>query len=66
MSESSKRQNSMACRLSDNEKAIVDNYLEKYQIKNRSRWFREAVLTHIYRIKEADYPTLFDEYTMRR
>ncbi|KAA6339339.1 hypothetical protein EZS27_012725 [termite gut metagenome] len=64
--ESSKRQYRMTCLLGKSEKLIVDNYLEKYKIKNRSQWVREALFAHIYKMRDADYPTLFDEHTMRR
>ncbi|KAA6319398.1 hypothetical protein EZS27_030703 [termite gut metagenome] len=64
---SAKRQYRMTCLLGKSEKLIVDKYLEKYKIKNRSRWVREALLAHIYKMmRDADYPTLFDEHTMRR
>lgn len=41
-------------------------YLKKYKIDNRSRWFRETILTHVLKNLESDYPTLFQENEMRR
>lgn len=52
--------------LSNEEKQIVDSYLRKYHIANRSRWMRETLLTFILHNLEQDYPTLFDEHDMRR
>lgn len=52
--------------LSVEEKQVVDNYLRKYHIENRSRWMRETLLTFILQNLEHDYPTLFDEHDMRR
>ena len=39
-----KRTQRMTCLLSDDEQLIVDRYLEKYKISNKSRWFRETIL----------------------
>ena len=45
---------------------IVDRYLAKYKITNKSRWFRETILGFIHKNMEEDYPTLFGEHDMRR
>ncbi len=46
--------------------ALIDYYLKKYKIKNRSRWFRRLMIGHILKHSEEDYPTLFNENEMRR
>ena len=51
---------------SKEEKQMIDNYLGKYRIGNRSRWMRETLLRSILQNLELDYPTLFDEHDMRR
>lgn len=61
-----KRQQKVTCLLSDEEMRIIDRYLEKYKISNRSRWMRETILASIFRSMEEDYPTLFNEHDMRR
>jgi hypothetical protein len=38
--------------------------LRKNKITNRSRWFRETVLNHIFKNMDQDYPTLFSENEM--
>ena len=48
------------------EQLIVDRYLEKYKITNKSRWLRETILMFIHKNMEEDYPTLFGEHDMRR
>lgn len=48
------------------EKQVIDNYLRKYKIKNRSRWMRETLVTFIIKNLDQDYPTLFNEQDMRR
>ncbi|MBR4843092.1 MAG: hypothetical protein IK006_08385 [Bacteroidaceae bacterium] len=51
---------------SEEEKRMIDNYLRKYKITNRSRWIRETLITFIIKKLDQDYPTLFDEHDMRR
>ncbi|MBR5963449.1 MAG: hypothetical protein IK000_04785 [Bacteroidaceae bacterium] len=52
--------------MSEEEVQMVDHYLRKYHITNKSRWMRETLLQFILRNLEIDYPTLFDEHDMRR
>lgn len=52
--------------LNDDEYKAVSRYLSKYKIANKSRWYRETVLSHILKTLEEDYPTLFNENEMRR
>lgn len=61
-----KRQHRMTILMSEDEQRIVERYLEKYKITNKSRWLRETVLMFIYQKMEEDYPTLFGEHDMRR
>lgn len=61
-----KREQRMTCLMSDEEKQIVDRYLEKYKITNKGRWMRETMLAFICKQMEQDYPTLFNEHDMRR
>ena len=61
-----KRERRMSILLSDEEQLIVDRYLEKYKITNKSRWLRETILMFIHKNMEEDYPTLFGEHDMRR
>jgi hypothetical protein len=61
-----KRERRMSILLSDEEQQIIDRYLDKYKITNKSRWLRETVLMFIHKNMEDDYPTLFGEHDMRR
>jgi hypothetical protein len=56
----------LTCLVSDDEMRIIDGYLRKYSIENKSRWMRETLLAFIHRNLESDYPTLFNEHDMRR
>ena len=60
------RVHKVAFMLNDDEHKAVERYLQKYKIQNKSRWYRETILTHILRTLEEDYPTLFKETEMRR
>ena len=64
--EYTKRGRRMSILLSEDEQLIVDRYLEKYKITNKSRWLRETILMFIHKNMEEDYPTLFGEHDMRR
>jgi hypothetical protein len=48
------------------EKQMIEKYLRKYRIRNRSRWMRETLITFIIKNLDQDYPTLFNEQEMRR
>lgn len=61
-----KRKLRMTCLMSEEEYKIVDRYLDKYKITNKSRWLRETILLFIYKNMEEDHPTLFGEHDMRR
>ena len=52
--------------VSDEEDRLIDNYLKKYKITNKSNWMRETLLAFIYKKIDEDYPTLFNEHEMRR
>ncbi|MDL2322356.1 hypothetical protein LJC52_00020 [Bacteroidales bacterium OttesenSCG-928-A17] len=62
----STRTNRISFMLNDEEFKTIENYLIKYKINNRSRWYRETIMTHILKVLEQDYPTLFGENEMRR
>lgn len=52
--------------LSDKEHDLIQFYLKKYKISNRSRWYRETIMNHVLKNMDQDYPTLFEENEMRR
>jgi len=66
LSQSAPRTERVVTFLSKEEKQMIENYLDKYHIANRSRWMRETLLRNIFQNLELDYPTLFDEHDMRR
>lgn len=60
------RHSRVVCLVSEEEMKIIDDYLRKYKITNKSNWMRKTLLTSIYKSMNADYPTLFSEHDMRR
>ena len=60
------RSQRMTCFLSNTEYDIIDAYLKKNKISNKSRWLRETILSFIHKDLNDNYPTLFDEHDMRR
>ncbi len=60
------RHSRVVCLVSDEEMRIIDEYLKKYKISNKSNWMRKTLLTAIYKNLDADYPTLFSEHEMSR
>ncbi|MBQ9386939.1 MAG: hypothetical protein IJU24_08680 [Bacteroidaceae bacterium] len=64
--ESSTRVERYSFLVNPDEKQMIENYLRKYKIRNRSRWMRETLITFIIKNLDQDYPTLFDEQEMRR
>ncbi len=60
------RHTRITCLVSDEEMRIIDSYLRKYKIENKSRWMRETLLAFIHQNLDQDYPTLFNEHDMRR
>lgn len=46
--------------LNDSEMRVLQRYLDRYDVSNRSRLIREAVMQSILDKFEKDAPTLFD------
>jgi hypothetical protein len=61
-----KRDRQVSFMMNDDEYNAVERYLSKYKITNKSNWYRTAILTHVLKMMEEDYPTLFKESEMRR
>ena len=59
------RTHRIAVMLNEEEYKTIYHYLAKYKITNKSRWFREVVMTSVIQRLSDDYPTLFSENEMR-
>lgn len=60
------RHNRLTLLVSDDELRIIDSYLNKNKITNKSHWMRQTLLASIHKELEENYPTLFNEHDMRR
>lgn len=61
-----KRDKRLTVLLNGKESGLIEEYLNKYKISNRSKWVRETLILFIMQKMEQDYPTLFSENEMRR
>lgn len=61
-----KRHQRIVCLISEEENELINKYLHRYQISNKSRWMREIILAFVYKNIDEDYPSLFGEHDMRR
>jgi hypothetical protein len=49
----------------DEECKAINRYIRKYKVVNKSRWYRETILSHVIKTLVDDYPTLFNEEEMK-
>lgn len=54
-----KRQHKHTIAFNDKEFKVIGQYVSKYKIKNKSKFFREAIIATILQKAEEDHPTLF-------
>ena len=54
------RNNRVCIMLNDSEMRALNRYCDKYNVKNRSRFVREALMRKVLKQFEKDTPTLFD------
>jgi len=43
------------------ESRAIDHFCNKFRIKNRSKFMREAIITEVLKKFDANYPTLFED-----
>ena len=53
------RKHKITFMLNDKEIQAIENYLSRYRIKNKSRFYRETIVRHILKQMEKDTPELF-------
>ncbi len=56
------RKNKTSFLFNDLEKEALDKFCKKYNIKNKSKFMREAIITNILKQFDEDYPSLFEEF----
>jgi len=55
-----RRTNRTAILFNQREQEAINLYCDKYKIRNKSKFMREAIMTEILRKFDEDYPTLFE------
>ncbi|MDR1582558.1 MAG: hypothetical protein LBS55_04745 [Prevotellaceae bacterium] len=54
-----KRQHKHTISFNDREFKVIGQFMNKYKIKNKSKFFREIIIATILQKAEEDHPTLF-------
>jgi len=60
------RKNKQSFLFNDLEKDALDKFCKKYNIKNKSKFMREIIITNILQQFDQDYPSLFEEFENRK
>ncbi|MDR1895199.1 MAG: hypothetical protein LBR10_00220 [Prevotellaceae bacterium] len=55
----SKRRHKTSLMFNEKEFKVVEHFINKYKIRNKSKFFRESIITTILQKIEEDHPTLF-------
>ena len=55
-----RRTNRTSLLFNGREQEAINLYCEKYKIRNKSKFMREAIMSEILRQFDEDYPTLFE------
>jgi uncharacterized protein YbgA (DUF1722 family) len=55
-----KRVNKKVIAFNSKELKAIDYYCNKYRVGNKTKFMREAIITHILKKFDEDYPTLWD------
>ncbi|MBN1252621.1 MAG: hypothetical protein JXR51_15235 [Bacteroidales bacterium] len=56
------RKHKLSFLFNDLEQDVLDNYCKKYNINNKSKFMREAIVKAILKQLDKDYPSLFPEF----
>lgn len=55
-----KREITQTIRFNSRENSAINQYCEKFKVKNKAKFMREAIIAEILRKFEDNYPTLWD------
>ena len=55
-----RRTNKTSILFNNREQEAINLFCEKYKIRNKSKFMREAIMTEILKQFDEDYPTLFE------
>jgi len=60
-----KREITQTIRFNTRENSAINQYCEKFKIRNKAKFMREAIITEILRKFDENYPTLWDDGQLR-
>lgn len=60
------RKHKLSFLFNDLEQDALEDYCNKYNIGNKSKFIREAIVSAILKQLDKDYPSLFSEYEKKR
>lgn len=63
--ESLKRVNRHSIMFNDKELSAINHYCDRFKVKNKSKFMREAIILEILRKFEDNYPTLWESDQLR-
>jgi hypothetical protein len=55
-----KRVNKKVIAFNNKELKAIEFYCQKYRVGNKTKFMREAIITHVLKKFDQDYPTLWD------
>jgi hypothetical protein len=59
-----RRENPKIIRFNTRELSAINQYCEKFKIRNQAKFMREAIISEILRRFDENYPTLWDDQQM--
>jgi hypothetical protein len=63
--ETLRRNSQHSIRFNPRELSAINTYCQKFKVKNKSKFMREAIITEVLRKFDENYPTLWDEAQLR-
>jgi hypothetical protein len=60
-----KRKSPQTIRFNTRELSAINQYCEKFKVKNKARFMREAIITEVLKKFDENYPTLWEDQQMR-
>lgn len=60
-----RRNSAQSIRFNHKELSAINTYCQRFKVKNKSKFMREAIITEVLRKFDENYPTLWDEAQLR-
>lgn len=60
-----RRESPHTIRFNSRELSAINQYCEKFKVRNKAKFMREAIITEILKKFDENYPTLWDDNQLR-